>query len=205
MSAIADDTDSDSTDLVAESTWAWSDVDEVDEPVGAPWRAAAWRALALVAGGLLVAGVVVAGWMGWLPQRQEAQAPTAATVTPAASAPPQAPLPPPAPASPVEALPSTSGGVAQKMTTPPAPIAAPDPDTIYLQLLSDAGVKAPTNEKAIANGHLICEQLGQGNTVQAVVAEVGRVNPSLSPAMSKGTVYAAIDAYCPQYENRGEY
>ncbi|WP_176704372.1 DUF732 domain-containing protein [Mycobacterium malmoense] len=88
---------------------------------------------------------------------------------------------------------------AQKIADPPL-----DPDSIYLRLLSDAGVTAPTKDKAIANGHLICQQLAQGDPLPSVMAEVDRINPSLGTARANGTVWAAVDAYCPQYDNRGE-
>lgn len=184
-------------DMDTAAALAWSEDTSWDEPVGGSWWPVWLRAAALAVGGLVVAGLVVWGWSAW--SARDSAPPVAGPVVSYV---------PPAPGreavvSPAPVLPPTSGTVAQKMTTPP--VAAPDPDAIYLQMLSDAGVKAPTAEKAIANGHLICQQLAQGNTVQDVVSEVGQVNPSLDAARSQGTVYAAIDAYCPQYENRGQY
>lgn len=189
---------------IDETVLAWSDDAAADEPERAPWRVAWGRAGTVLAGCLAAAALVVLVWRVLPADR----APTAGARAPAAVT-AQSNTPAAGPASavaPSPQLPATTGSVAQKMTTPPAPPAsAPDPDAIYLQLLSDAGVRAPTDEKAIANGHLICQQLEQGNTVQGVVDLVGRVNPSLGPARSEGTVYAAIDAYCPQYENRGQH
>lgn len=186
---------------MADTVLAWSADDDVDEPVRASWRIVWARATAVLAGCLVAAVLVVLAWRE-LPASQgaeDAPAPRAETVAAA-----QADVPSTAPTVAPSPLPPTTGSVAQKMTTPPSPKPV-DPDTIYLQLMSDAGVKAPTNAKAIANGHLICQRLDQGHTVQAVIAEVARVNPSLDPARSKGVVYAAIDAYCPQHEDRGEY
>lgn len=182
---------------------AWSDDEAADvEPEPAPWGVAWRRAAVVLAVCLMAAALVVLGWRDWSTQHRSTPAPTpeaaptsaappSPTTATAASPPPAAPSPPP------------SSSVAAKMTPPPALV--PDPDTIYLQLLSDAGVTAPTKDKAIANGRLICQQLAQGHSVQAVVTEVDRVNPSLGPERSKGTVYAAIDAYCPRYEDRGEH
>lgn len=192
-------------DCIDETVLAWSDVDAIDtESERATWRAAWGRAAAVLAGCLAVAAVIALAWRALPADRSPADA--RAPVADATTIQPSIPAPRPTPAAaPSPPLPATTGSVAQKMTTPPVPAAAVDPDAIYLQMLSDAGVKAPTNEKAIANGHLICQQLAQGNSVQAVISVVARVNPSLDPARSTGTVYAAIDAYCPQYENRGEY
>ncbi|OBL08223.1 hypothetical protein A5646_12875 [Mycobacterium sp. 1245499.0] len=155
------------------------------------WRVAWGRAAGVLVVCLMAAAVVVLGWRQLsVQQRPEQPAPRAE-----APARVDAPAPISEPAvAPSPPLPSTTGSVAQKMTTPPAAL---DPDSIYLQLLSDAGVKAPTREKAIANGRLICQQLAQ--------AEVDRVNPSLGVERANGTVYAAIDAYCPQFEDRGGY
>lgn len=201
-----DPTEVDLSSGIDEPSLAWSDVVEMDEPGRAPWRAVWGRVAAVLAGCLMAAVLVVLAWRE-LPARQgseEAPAPSAEAVAAAqadadtpSTAPTVAPRPP---------LPAAAGTVAQKMTTPPHPQAAlpSDPDSIYLQLLSDAGVKAPTREKAIANGHLICQQLAQGSTVDDVKAEVNRVNPSLGVNRSNDTVYAAIVAYCPQYDNRGE-
>lgn len=186
---------------------AWSDDAAPDvELERAPWGVAWRRAAVVLAVCLMAAALVVLAWRELPAQRaEEAGPPRADTAIAMAQA--DAPAPSTEPAvAPGPPLPATTGTVAQKMTTPPPPPgAAVDPDTIYLEMLSDAGVKAPTNEKAIANGHLICQRLDQGNTVQAVVAEVARINPSLDPARSTGVVYAAIDAYCPQYEDRGTH
>lgn len=185
---------------------AWSDDAAPDvEPERAPWGVAWRRAAVVLAVCLMAAALVVLAWRELPAQRaEEGGAPR--PDTPIAMAHAGAPVPSTEPTvAPSAPLPPTTGSVAQKMTAPPRPpAAAVDPDAIYLQMLSDAGVKAPTNEKAITNGHLICERLDQGNTVQAVVAEVARVNPSLDPARSRGVVYAAIDAYCPHYEDRGK-
>lgn len=193
--------------LPAEGTvLAWSDDAAPDvEPERAPWGVAWRRAAVVLAVCLMAAALVVLGWRDWSARHRGAPSLTTESA-PATSASPPSPAAStaasPSPAAPAPALPP-SGSVAAKMTPPPPALAA-DPDTIYLQLLSDAGVTAPTKDKAIANGRLICQQLGQGNSVQAVVTEVDRVNPSLGPDRSRGTVYAAIDAYCPHYEDRGE-
>ncbi len=195
LTAMGDDATEFLPPDTAPASLAWSDADTAEEPGRASWRSTWGRSAAVLAVCLMAAALVVLGWRDLSVPPERASAPR--SETPAAT---QTTTISPAPAV-APPLPATTGSVAEKLTIPPAAL---DPDSIYLQLLSDAGVKAPTREKAIANGHLICQQLAQGSTVDDVKAEVNRVNPSLGVNRSNGTVYAAIVAYCPQYDNRGE-
>lgn len=168
---------------------AWSEA--VDEPLRVSWWTVGRRAALVLVGCLITAGVVL-GWWQWSVREQPVMS------GPAAPARVDAPVPAQHPPAAPPVLDTTT---AQKMADPPIQL---DPDSVYLKLLADAGVMAPTPEKAIANGRLICRQLGEGWSIPGVLGEVSRVNPSLGSERAAGTVWAAVDAYCPQYDNRGQ-
>jgi hypothetical protein len=169
---------------------AWSEDDSLDEALGGSWRSVLLRAAAVLAFCIVAAVGVVVGW-------RERSTETTRTPPPVVAA--TQTTPPPAPTKEAVVNPTVvttaMDSVAQKITPPPPP----DRDTIYLDLLDRAGVTAPTKDKAISNGHLICRALDQGDSIQTVVTEVNRINPSLNHTQSDGAVHAAINAYCPQY------
>lgn len=174
---------------------AWSEDDSLDDPPVGSWRSVLLRAAAVLAFCVLAAVGVVLGWRERLTPEAHTPPPVAASQT--------TPRPAPTKEAVVDssAVTTAMSSVAQKVTPPPPP----DRDTVYLQMLAAAGVTAPTKDKAVSNAHLICKRLAEGPSVDTVVTELNQINPSLNHAQSNGVVYAAIDAYCPQYEDRGEY
>lgn len=181
---------------MADTVLAWSADDGVDEPVRVSWRNVCGRAAAVLAGCLIAAVLVVLAWRE-LPERvsEQARTPAAEVVTqPSAAAPSTEPAPP---------LPATTGSVAQKITPPPLP--APDPDTEFLAAMDRAQVHMTTEAEAIGQGHHVCRSLDKGASIQGITAQILSVSPGISEPQVRSVVYAAVDAYCPQYDNRGEH
>jgi hypothetical protein len=151
--------------------------DTTSEPaaVRQSWRAT-WRiAGLLVVAGLVLAGAIVGGrWALTTPQ-----SPTKATnpPTPTASAPP-----------------STSAAA-------PSSIAStPDQDDKYIQALNDKGISFANPGAAIYNGKTVCQNIGQGMTVQEVAAAFRASSPAFS-ANANDFVAISVRAYCPQHSN----
>ncbi|WP_368834367.1 DUF732 domain-containing protein [Mycobacterium intracellulare] len=181
--------------VASDTVLAWSDDDDADEPVRASWRVVCGRAAAVLAGSLMAAGLVVLSWRELPEQTPENAPPVAVTATQArAVAPATEPAPP---------LPATTGSVAQKITPPPLP--APDPDTEFLAAMDRAQVHMATEPEAINQGHQVCRSLDKGASIQGITAQILSVSPGISEPQVRSVVYAAVDAYCPQFENRGEH
>ncbi|MDM3894727.1 DUF732 domain-containing protein [Mycobacterium intracellulare] len=183
---------------------AWSDVDDLDEPPSGSWLAVWWRAGALVAAGLLIAGLVVLAWTGWPTPAQQLHAPSAAPPSAPAST---IPSPNPAPenaATPPAVIPPPSGTAAQRITPPP-PLPAPDPDTEFLAAMDRAQVHMTTEAAAINQGHQVCKSLDKGASVQGITARILSLSPGITEPQVRAVVDAAVDAYCPQYESRGNH
>ena len=182
--AVPNSTPTDAVDL------AWSHNDDPDddkdiqsediqsEPaaVRQSWRAT-WR----IAGALLVAGLVLAGAIvlgRW------------ALTT--AHSPTKAAQPPPTPTAPA----TTSATAA----APPSIASTPDQDNKYLQALNDRGIAFANPEAAIYNGKTVCQNIGQGMTVQQVVAAFQASSPAFSNN-ADDFVAISVRAYCPQNSN----
>jgi hypothetical protein len=139
------------------------------------WRAT-WRiAAALLVAGLVLAGAIILG--RWA--LTTAHSPTSAKPTPASTA--------PATASPTA-------------SAPPSIASTPDQDTKYLRALKDKGISFANPEAAIYNGKTVCQNIGQGMTVQEVVAAFRASSPAFSSS-ADDFVAISVRAYCPQNSN----
>jgi Protein of unknown function (DUF732) len=184
--AVPNSTPTDAVEL------AWSNNSErsVDGDVpgeGVPNEPAAvrqsWRATWRIAGLLVVAGLVLAGaivlgrWVLTTPQ-----SPAKATNSPAptASAPPAPPL--------------------ATATAPSSIASTPDQDDKYIQALNDKGISFANPGAAIYNGKTVCQNIGQGMTVQEVVAAFRASSPAFSDN-AHDFVAISVRAYCPQHSN----
>ncbi len=184
--AVPNSTPTDAVEL------AWSDnagpaVDAPDEyapgedvttqsgAVGQSWRAT-WRiAGALVVAGLVVAGAIVAG--RWALTTSHSPTNTAN---------------PPAP--------TTSAAPSATATAPSSIASTPDQDDKYIQALNDKGISFANPGAAIYNGKTVCQNIGQGMTVQEVVAAFRASSPAFS-ANADDFVAISVRAYCPQHSN----
>ena len=176
--AVPNSTPTDAVEL------AWSDnsdrlvdADVPDEPAAArqSWRAT-WRiAGLLVVAGLVLAGAIVVG--RWA--LTTTQSPTNAAN-------------PPAPTKSV--APSTAA------TAPSSIASTQDQDDKYIQALNDKGISFANPGAAIYNGKTVCQNIGQGMTVQEVVAAFRASSPAFS-ANANDFVAISVRAYCPQHSN----
>ena len=181
--AVPNSTPADAVEL------AWSNNSErsVDGDVpgeGVPNEPAAvrqsWRATWRIAGLLVVAGLVLAGaivlgrWVLTTPQ-----SPAKATNSPAPTA---------------SAPPSTTA------TGPSSIASTPDQDDKYIQALNDKGISFANPGAAIYNGKTVCQNIGQGMTVQEVVAAFRASSPAFSDN-ANDFVAISVRAYCPQHSN----
>ena len=140
-----------------------------------------WRATLRIAGALLVAGLVLAGAIvlgRW------------ALTT--AHSPTDGAKPPPAPTATTTAS-ATAGA-------PPSIASTPDQDDKYLQSLKDKGISFANPEAAIYNGKTVCQNIGQGMTVQEVAAAFRTSSPAFSNN-ADDFVAISVRAYCPQNSN----
>lgn len=169
---------------------AWSEDDSLDDPPFGSWRSVWLRAAAVLLFCVLTAVGVV-----WWEQPAPAGTPPAAAPSPTAVVDP--------------------GFIAQ-VTSTPAPawlppvgdaarMKPPDPDTKFLAAMDRAEVHMPTTTEAIDQGHRICGALDKGTSVQAVTEKLASLSPGVTFEQIGQVVHAAINAYCPQHETRGEY
>ena len=152
------------------------DVTTASAAVGQSWRAT-WRiAGALVAAGLVVAGAIVVGrWALTTPP-----SPTNAATPPA---------------------PTKSAAPPTATATAPSSIAStPDQDDKYIQALNGKGISFANPGAAIYNGKTVCQNIGQGMTVQEVAAAFRASSPAFS-ANANDFVAISVRAYCPQNSN----
>ena len=139
-----------------------------------------WRATWRIAGALLVAGVVLAGAIvlgRW-----------ALTTAPS---PNLASKPPPA---------STAPATSASAAAPPTIASTQDQDNRYIQALNDKGITFANPEAAIYNGKTVCQNIGQGMTVQQVAAAFRASSPAFSNN-ADDFVAISVRAYCPQNSN----
>lgn len=177
------------TDAV-ELAWSSNSERSVDGDVpgeGVPNEPAAvrqsWRATWRIAGLLVVAGLVLAGAIvlgRWVLTTPQSPAKAANPPAPTASAPPAPPL-------------ATAAGPSSIASTP-------DQDDKYIQALNDKGISFANPGAAIYNGKTVCQNIGQGMTVQEVVAAFRASSPAFSDN-ANDFVAISVRAYCPQHSN----
>ena len=139
-----------------------------------------WRATLRIAGGLLVAGLVLAGAIVLGRWALTTHSPTDGA------------KPPPAPTATTTAS-ATAGAPSSIASTP-------DQDDKYLQALKDKGISFANPEAAIYNGKTVCQNIGQGMTVQEVAAAFRTSSPAFSNN-ADDFVAISVRAYCPQNSN----
>jgi hypothetical protein len=152
------------------------DVTTASAAVGQSWRAT-WRiAGALVVAGLVLGGAIVVG--RWVLTSSPSPTNTA--------------NPP---------VPTTSAAAPSATAAAPSSIAStPDQDDKYLQALNDKGISFANPGAAIYNGKTVCQNIGQGMTVQEVVSAFRASSPAFS-ANANDFVAISVRAYCPQNSN----
>ena len=184
--AVPNSTPTDAVEL------AWSNNSErsVDGDVpgeGVPNEPAAlrqsWRATWRIAGLLVVVGLALAGAIvlgRWVLTTSQSPAKATNPPAPTASAPPAPPL-------------ATATGPSSIASTP-------DQDAKYIQALNDKGISFANPGAAIYNGKTVCQNIGQGMTVQEVVAAFRASSPAFSDN-ANNFVAISVRAYCPQHSN----
>jgi hypothetical protein len=77
-------------------------------------------------------------------------------------------------------------------------------DAEYLALLSQAGVSYQSSDAAIMQGHAICIDIGNGRNGEQEAQNVLLYTRVDDLNMARNVVIAAVTAYCPQYDHRGD-
>ena len=97
--------------------------------------------------------------------------------------------------------PTTSAAPPSATAATPSSIAStPDQDDKYIQALNDKGISFANPGAAIYNGKTVCQNIGQGMTVQEVAAAFRASSPAFS-ANADDFVAISVRAYCPQHSN----
>jgi hypothetical protein len=96
--------------------------------------------------------------------------------------------------------PSASATTSAPGAAPSSIASTPDQDSRYLQALNDQGISFANPEAAIYNGKTVCQNIGQGMTVQQVVAAFRASSPAFSDNADH-FVAISVRAYCPQNSN----
>jgi hypothetical protein len=182
--AVPNSTPTDAVELAWSGNYDQNDDEDIhsediqSEPgvVRHSWRAT-WRiAAALLVAGLVLAGAIVLGRWALTTTHSPTKA---ANPTPASTAP------------------ATASATA---SAPPSIASTPDQDNKYLQALKDKGISFANPEAAIYNGKTVCQNIGQGMTVQQVVAAFRASSPAFSNN-ADDFVAISVRAYCPQNSN----
>jgi Protein of unknown function (DUF732) len=71
-------------------------------------------------------------------------------------------------------------------------------DDTFLANISSEGIGYDSAKAAIANGHAVCEAIGQGEAPASVGTEILH-NTNLTTRQAAAFVVASVDAYCPRY------
>ncbi len=95
---------------------------------------------------------------------------------------------------------STAAPPSATATAPSSIASTPDQDDKYIQALNDKGISFANPGAAIYNGKTVCQNIGQGMTVQEVVAAFRASSPAFS-ANANDFVAISVRAYCPQHSN----
>ncbi|MCV7076309.1 hypothetical protein AWC27_20515 [Mycobacterium szulgai] len=150
--------------------------DVASEPVAAveTWRSTWGRAAALLLVGLGLAGAIVLGH--WALTRS------------------------PSSGKPAPVAPASSSAATTTAPNPASINSTPDQDNKYIQDLSDRGISFANPEAAVYNGKMVCLNIGQGMTVQQIVAEFRNNSPAFS-SVANDYVAISVRTYCPQHNN----
>jgi Protein of unknown function (DUF732) len=107
----------------------------------------------------------------------------------------------PSPTTKTPAAPAASTASTAPATTAPSSIAStPDQDDKYIAALNAKGVSFANPGAAIYNGKTVCQNIGQGMTVQEVVAAFRASSPAFSDS-ANDFVAISVRTYCPQHSN----
>lgn len=142
--------------------------DDVEQSWTTAWTRAATVLLVCLA---LAVVIVVAGWLMHQNNTSEKAAEPARTTT--------APVTTTAPAT------TTVSSTA-------------DQDSRYIASLNEKGIQFANPEAAVFNGKTVCQNIGQGMTVQEVVAQFRSSSPDFA-VHAEDFVAISVRAYCPQY------
>jgi hypothetical protein len=192
----------DATEIVAAEIaapdLAWSADDDDLEP---SHSASVGRYVLAVAAVVLAAGAVIVTGSMLIEkiQRRPAVGAPATTVTTVTAPATQTTAALAATPAPISLPPSTPTASAQTVTPPTW-----DRDAIFFAMLANADIAPNAMKAPVDDAHSICGFLVTHTPADAAT-RTNRIYPWLTPAQSSAYVYAAIDAYCTQYENRGEY
>ena len=74
----------------------------------------------------------------------------------------------------------------------------PDQDDRYIAALNEKGIEFANPQAAVFNGKTVCQNIGQGMTVQEVVAQFRSSSPDFA-VHADDFVAISVRAYCPQY------
>ena len=79
-------------------------------------------------------------------------------------------------------------------------MSTPDQDNKYIQALNDRGISFANPDAAIANGKLVCSDIGRGVSVPQITAAFRASNPGLADSANT-YVTISVQTYCPQNNN----
>ncbi len=74
-------------------------------------------------------------------------------------------------------------------------------DQAFLSQMQSLGVTFPSTQDAVRAGHQICTDLAAGQTPTAVTVQIFR-HTNLTPPQAANVVFAATNAYCPQFSGQ---
>lgn len=94
---------------------------------------------------------------------------------------------------------TTAASVTTKAPATSTTIAStPDQDNRYISALNEKGIEFANPQAAVFNGKTVCQNIGQGMTVQEVVAQFRSSSPDFA-VHADDFVAISVRAYCPQY------
>ncbi|MHA7652697.1 DUF732 domain-containing protein [Mycobacterium sp. ML4] len=99
---------------------------------------------------------------------------------------------------------SQTGGTTAAPATTKAPAttttiaSTPDQDDRYIAALNEKGIAFANPQAAVFNGKTVCQNIGQGMTVQEVATQFRSSSPAFADH-ADDFVAISVRAYCPQY------
>ncbi len=94
---------------------------------------------------------------------------------------------------------TTAGSAATSAPAASTTIASTaDQDDRYIAALNEKGIEFANPQAAVFNGKTVCQNIGQGMTVQEVVVQFRSSSPAFA-AHADDFVAISVRAYCPQY------